>query len=338
MESIQKDICSRFIDFFGEDFVDVQEPANTSTIKIIIYFPKLTVTNEGNDSIDIKDTYVRFSIYDDGSISTHINVARAYYTYKQYASHYVHSHCPRFNTPGQWSAFCLGTGPITFTMFNICRNITNGNVDLDLYTLFASELKLLLGVESLDGGPYITLSSVHNYTEYPEELQIQYNIKMRDSLMDGFIDYLCRIQPFEFNFNGYYYGFAYSTSDLMILMANEFIKYCNTFSEDKRPNMDTLFSLGVLCKGFKRSGRIYKYTNGTLSVNNIPKATAITFKGKVVPLIVEPDKSNKKSYIVLLNPSKFAYVTTTILERLNYAATSGNHPESPSITILNCGQ
>ena len=189
-------------------------------------------------------------------------------------------------------------------------------------------------MESLDGGPYITLNSVRQFTEYLEEINIPYNIKKRNPLMDEFIDYLCKRQPFEFNFNGYYYGFAYNTPDLMILMANEFIEYYNTLDDDKKLHKDSLFSTGVLCKGFKRSGRIYRYTNSTVLLNNLPKTTSITFKGKAVPLIVEPEKTSKESYITLLGSEQFAYVTTTILERLNYAATSRNYPKSPDITIF----
>lgn len=331
--TLQKEIISIFINFFGEEFVDVQE--DTYKLNVIIYFPKLTVTNEYNKSIDIKDTFVKFNLYSDGSIPGDIYIRRTYFTCKQWLCKYVHSHCPRFSSLTSWEKFCLGSGPIRDTIVKIADNIISQNIDFDLYTLFATELKLLLQVESLSGGPYINLESVNNYQNAQCMVTNTYYIKVKNELLDGFIKYLCKEQSLEFTFNGYYYDFAYNDDDLRIILANKFIRYYNTLQNKPCTTEDLYTESGVLLKCTKIDGRLYKNNKVIEEIPNTPINTDLIFKGKVVPLIIEkPNNKDNNTGITILNSKAYSYVKTTILEKLNYGTASENYARTPMLTIL----
>lgn len=332
--TLQKEIISRFINFFGEEFVDVQE--DTYRLNVIIYFPELTVTNEYNKSIDIKDTFVKFNLFEDGSITRNIYIRRTYFTCKQWLCKYVHSHCPRFSSLTGWGEFCLGSGPIRGTITKIADNIMSQNIDFDLYTLFATELKLLLQVESLSGGPYINLESVNNYQNAQCIVPNIYYIKVKNELLDDFIKYLCKERSLEFTFNGYYYDFAYNDDDLRIILANKFIRYYNTLQDKPCTTEDLYTASGVLLKCTKRDGRLYINNNAIVEIPNEPVNTDLIFKGKVVPLIIEkPDNKDNNTGITILNSKAYSYVKTTILEKLNYGTASENYDRTPMLTILN---
>lgn len=336
MEEVQKEIVSRFIDFFGEEYVDINEDEDNERLSILIYFPKLTITNEYNDNIEIKDTYVKIHVYKDGDLGKNIYLKRAYYTYNQYQSHYIHSHCPRTSNPKYWGTFCLGTGPIKSTIDKIVRNVYNNKIDYDLYTLFATELKLILEVESINGGPYITLNSVKQYSPNVVMIDPKYTIKKKNDLLDSFIKYLCEKKSLDFNFNGYYYGFAYSNEDLLIILANEFIQFYNSL-ENKPCTVNDLYTCpAILIKCIKKEGKLYYYKNNNESTqDSLPKDIDLVFKGKLVPLVVEPSKNKVDYSIIALSAEAYSYVKTTILEKLNYAAAAISYTTTPTLTILN---
>lgn len=331
--TLQKEIISRFTNFFGEEFVDIQE--DTYKLGVIIYFPELTVTNEHNSSIDIKDTFVKFNLYDNGSINRTIHIRRTYFTCKQWLCKYVHSHCPRFSSLTSWGEFCLGSGPIRDTITKIANNIILQNIDFDLYTLFATELKLLLQVESLIGGPYINLESVNTYQNAQCMIVPAYYVKVKNELLDGFIEYLCKEQSLEFTFNGYYYDFAYNDNDLMIILANKFIRYYNTLQDKPCTTEDLYTASGVLLKCTKKDGCLYTNNNAIGEIPNEPVNTDLIFKGKVIPLIIEKPDNKDNTGITILNSKAYSYVKTTILEKLNYGTASENYARTPMLTILN---
>nr|DAI58641.1 MAG TPA: hypothetical protein [Crassvirales sp.] len=333
MENIQKEIISKFIDFFGEEFVDAQE--DIDKINVIIYFPKLTVTNEYNNSIDIKDTFVKFYLYKDGSINSSLFIKRTYFTYRQYLCRYIHSHCPRFAAASRWESFCLGTGPIKNTIRKIADNAALENIDLDLYSLFAAELKLILQVESLNGGPYTTLNSVNNYQNTEYEITPIYGIKVRNPLLDDFIKYLCKEQSLEFTFNGCYYDFAYNDNDLMIILANKFIRYYSALRNKPYTTAALYTTMGILSTCTKRDGCLFLIADTVEISSDENRNTHLTFKGKEVPLIIEQPDHDDTTYITILSIPSYSYVKTTILEKLNYETAIRNYERAPMLTILN---
>ena len=61
-QSLRQRVYDIFKDFFGEENVDLQDNY------IIIHFPKVTVTNEHDRSIDITHLWVRVPVDTNGTI------------------------------------------------------------------------------------------------------------------------------------------------------------------------------------------------------------------------------------------------------------------------------
>ena len=110
---------------------DLNSTLNTTKFKRIyteispflffVHFPDVTITNEHNDSINIKDLYVRIPIYWNGTLNYRFEMIVTTYTRVLFNAGYCHSHLhhlygnkPIFDTP------CLGTGPLVET----CRVLT----------------------------------------------------------------------------------------------------------------------------------------------------------------------------------------------------------------------
>ena len=93
MEDKINDVYEVFKDYYGEDRVDLQREG-TSAI-ILVYFPRVTVTNENNNSVDVTDLYIKTVVQSDGTIFGNFGMTRGSYTLSQVKSGYIHSHARR---------------------------------------------------------------------------------------------------------------------------------------------------------------------------------------------------------------------------------------------------
>ena len=137
-----------FKDFFGENLVDLQgfpnlDPESPALGEsgysgyIIVRFPDVTVTNEHDRSVDIKEVYVKLRIDHTGSLIGKFGLSRAHFPMSHLKSNYAHSHIP--GIPSLGTPFldpCLGSGPINNTI-----NSLNVDFDEDLWSLFCLELQ-----------------------------------------------------------------------------------------------------------------------------------------------------------------------------------------------------
>ena len=57
MESIINDVYEVFKEYYGEDRVDLQ-----NNERILVHFPRVTVTNENDQSVEVTDLYIRTKI------------------------------------------------------------------------------------------------------------------------------------------------------------------------------------------------------------------------------------------------------------------------------------
>ena len=156
-----------FKDFFGENLVDLQgfpdlipeSPAlgeSGYSGYIIVRFPHVTVTNEHERSVDIREVYVKLKIDHTGSLIGKFQLSRAHFPMSHIRSNYAHSHIP--GIPSLDSPFldpCLGSGPINNTI-----NSLNVDFDEDLWNLFCLELQKYVGTESVSGVPYRYLEHI----------------------------------------------------------------------------------------------------------------------------------------------------------------------------------
>lgn len=149
----------------------VSEQFNSSTqfipeLHVVIHFPKLTLTNRDNKYHTIKDLFVKFSI----NIYHKIDIlqgTRTTFHPIEYQKRYRHSHLPA-NHGLEFSSFCLGSdAPISFTKILLEEELTKSNTTwTDTFLFFLNQIKAYVVYESLEGGPYIKISSLtsSNYT------------------------------------------------------------------------------------------------------------------------------------------------------------------------------
>lgn len=125
---------------------------------IIIRIPKETVTNELGLSTVIYDLFVKISFTRSGRMVWGISYKKSTFTEAQLFSKYIHSHCPRlcYDNTEAWNGVCTGSGPINNSM----HLLGDENTPLQVYYGFISELRQIIRVESIEGGPYIRMESI----------------------------------------------------------------------------------------------------------------------------------------------------------------------------------
>lgn len=300
-------------DFYGEEHVDMQEGLIANTT--LIYFPKVCISNEKNESLIISELYVKLSIYTDGTLSQPPALGRAEYTKAELAENYMHSHV-RFISTKEDDMFvepCLGRGPIRDT---ICT-LTHSS-DSDIWMLFCAELQKFVETESIGGVPYHYLREVANIR--PRKLSYTYmSISYTTVLeIEPFIPYLVRHikLPIVYRDNCFQLGMPFR--DYVLMLSNIFIQWSNSRNDSNRGNIDTnmlLYNVMYMNKG------LYIERNENISVeDNIRGKRLCIFKGR--PVLVKivgshPTDANVK-YVTIVSPNIASYILNKILTMINY--------------------
>lgn len=131
---------------------------------VYILFPEINVSNNVGQSHDIKNIVVKlhFNIFKNSyKLAGTIEGTRLTYGNIEENCNYAHSHLPRSsNITKSFSAFCLGATEIA--AMNMDLSIEKKYSD-DKYILFLHMIENYLKHESLEGVPYIKLSSISPY-------------------------------------------------------------------------------------------------------------------------------------------------------------------------------
>lgn len=303
-------------------------------LQITIYYPEVTITNEYNESIDIYDTYVRFSINCYGNFIDYggITMNRTTYTENQWNSNYIHSHArPLYRSNiSEFMSCCLGTGPIRETI----RYLSDYN-DEDHWRLFCIELDNYIRTESVSGGPYIKMNSVDNFTrEFSnifEKNEFVYVNKRGDMLLlipgcsnanlhltylKEFIRYILNSKKLKFKYINNSYTIGMSYTEFMLTISDLFIDWVNRnngtlFNTD----LSSLLSSEVLHKRIIHNNTIYPKIS-TTNYNNSEGSPVLDFKGETKYLkIIKSDDSRD---LLILDGRIAMQILTCILNVLNY--------------------
>lgn len=315
-------------DTYIRKFVEV----NSVSVYIIVYFPKITVTNEYNESIDIEEVYIRVPINCSGRLISSFEIIRTKYPYDQYTSGYMHSHAFSgiSKTSRDWRSMCLGSGPLVTTTHTLMNSY-----DLDIWRLFCIELDEYLKVESVAGVPYIRMNRVGNsnnlYTYNITNIgyyDIQYRIHNCSYLFKDFLKFfiqkICSNDCY-FSFRDKDIHLAISNEQFAIVISKYFIEYCNY--KNKETEIDTDFIISNFMIKVQRdvSGTL-KYFIQSNSSNYTNESSfdtkALTFKGqnKYVKIDTKVETSQNKE-IYLLNPNLVSQVLNYLLKVINYGNT-----------------
>ena len=303
-------IYNIFKDYYGEDHVDLQGN------DIIVYWPEVTVTNEVNESVTIKELYAKVQLN-----VCRFELARCWYTQEQANSGYTHSHISRSTTLGQWGSPCLGRGPIVATMEYLRRDPS----DFDRWQLFCWELDKYVRVESLNGVPYIKMREIGTDQRTWQSIEGQgadsvhaETVRELPIMLKPFIEcFLKSNMPLKIAITEGVYTLGMSIKEAMLKITRNFIQW---FNKNKPCTVEQLkdANIIVLVKIKNDSIYVYKKRHGAeTSVTGGP--TAITFKGVNKILFIEPMRQNTlQNTLWCFNVDYTLYIISVILKSLNY--------------------
>lgn len=362
-----------FQDFFGEEFVDLQFENNNgltfdakylipSNIDeesfadtdlteaelneakafgnnwkacIYVWWPNVTITNENNQSIQIKDLYAKIRVSNNGYIPFEyegFELLRSTFSYIQFNEGYVHSHMPRLYfgvhraenvaKVKRWDFPCLGRGPIKKTILDL--HTSNEEA---LWLLFCQELSMYVTVESLTGGPYFRLESVgkgsilSQYENYSLELYTRYSENPENlKIISDFTKYYVDHGNLSFSFKEGSFIAGMSFYDFIIDISNSFIEWYNSLEE--KPIEKETFLARFLTKAAV-SGRKF-YTTGrnfsTVDYSSLEGTELFTFKSNPIKLHIEApiNQNNEIHEVLLLDKGAAMQILNNILSLINY--------------------
>ena len=302
-----------------------------NTAYLYIRFPKVTVTNEDDKSVDIDELYVLVPINGDGTLKRNFSMVRSSYPIIQWLSGYSHSHLPSIsiNRTPHFAYPCLGRGPLDPT-----QDTLRSAFNIDMWGLFAFELEKYVTQESLLGGPYIKLESIGKSSEateiklcYRDELDFSCdNIDFKD-----FLRSYCSHTNLNVSYKEGQYDLGITDVNFVISLSDYFIKwYNNKIAEGVYyTTLINLIDNNVLNKVIIDGNKVYSNaiirnidSIQSLEGAHLTRSTAsdkdFIFKGKPVTLHIDGNFNIKsKNYTLLLNTNICSYMLTKILEVIN---------------------
>lgn len=299
---------------------------NSINVYIIVYFPKITVTNEYNESTDIEEVYIRVPINLNGRMDSSFEIIRTKYPYGQYKSGYMHSHAYSgiLGSSADWRPMCLGSGPLVTTTHTL-----KNSYDIDIWRLFCIELDEYLKVESVAGVPYIRMNrigDVSNYMNYVIGMAIYSNNSITSTpLTKDFLKFLFYKLLVEntdyFSFRDKSICLALSNEQFAIVISKYFIEYYNSINNELDINN---IIINYLVKVKRDINGILKYesnrNNNNVNINS--NNFILCFKGKSVHMKVDMLKDqNESKNIYLLRPNIVNSILKYLINIINYGNT-----------------
>ena len=355
---IQKKVLQVFTEYFSEDLVDsdinsyeeivrkldkvVTEDAYkneglpwlitmcdsvvSSQLNVIVRFPRVTVTNEHNNSIDITELYAKVSIDCNFCEPIVLKMMRTEYSLEQWTSGYSHSHISGLcANRGDWKRPCLGSGPLVDTRDKV--TISNITIDekLEYLGLFCYELDKYVRVESIEGIPYNHLESVglgdSKIVLGNNAVDWYYSRGTTKLILEDFYKHFISEYDFKFSYINGQYIVGESLPRLLMKMSQHFAVWYNKEGYNKYKKSLEYLTEHILVKYKISNEQIY---TGDRCVNqayidaiNAENRKMLVFKGKPVILRIYGN-AESSSELYLLNASIFDLFYTRILTIINY--------------------
>lgn len=298
---------------------------------IYVWWPRVTVTNEYNKSINIQDLYAKIEIQNDGTIPYECNgfrFNRATYTREQFLSNYMHSHIniiPKNNFT-QFQIPCLGRGPIISTIGTL-----KNEYDETTWMLFCQELSMYVTVESISGGPYhrmetignVSLNSMYtgytsNYTGKADFLSLFTNDDLKK-----FIKYYLKHGHLSLRYMNSAFTWSMSYYEYIIDISNSFIDFYNKYYSTTAGNLNNCFSKGMLKQVIVADGKFYNEGDyNSFDINNFSEyqnKLVLTFKGKEIRTTIINNKQGSEATLTTVISNNVAmFILQKILRTINF--------------------
>lgn len=289
--------------------------------RIIVHWPELTVTNEFDKSIKIWDLYAAVDLNYKSTLACSFNLNRTTYNKAQFATHYRHSHLPRFyNSPVSWDDPCLGYGPIEGTQKTL-KDFPFSEEMLITWMLFCNELDNYVRVESLKGGPYVRLEEVlSSKPTQKEETSLEYpEYPLPQTFSREFIKYYLNRNTFRFSFVESQYTLGMSYYEYMLDISNAFIDYYN---EDPQKVQEQLnLSKRAIATVFLRDASLQQgivyCSSQQMALDSTTTNPDFSFKGQPVALKIIDDEEEQRMPLILRRDIALSLLQI-ILKTLNY--------------------
>lgn len=322
---------SILIDYFGDANVDFKE-----NNEILIYFPKVTVTNENDKSIEITKLFVKVVVDEDCSLVGTFTMNRSEFTADQFRSDYLHSHIygipARNGDASYFSTPCLGTGPIRQT----CTTLNN-EFSEEFWNLFCRELSLYVTRESLTGVPYRHLEQVgiKNGKWIKMDLEPSFHSTpfLEDSVITQFIRDILKDMPFRFNYVNGSYGVAMSPFEWHIAISNKFIEWYNSRNKEFRERVNYRdYMTEVKIEGSTIYYQINSSSRNDLYLSEFIGKRVCTFKGEEVSLSITGINQHfeDENITLVLNLGICQHILAYILKIVNFGYGNSNKPYNSS--------
>lgn len=301
-------------DYFTEDHVDFLYDESAELGTFLIWFPRVTVTNETDDKTDVYDLFVRFSVHSNGKLVNVFQMGKTTYTKNQLLSRYLHSHCSGYPEHGvnMFYSCCLGTGPLVRTISTLMSNY-----DEAIWRLFCGELDLYTQTESRQGVPYRYISSIGGRTYIDTNFVWATSVPSQfvSLFREGFNRVISeKLIPFTFNHG--LYKIAMHPVDLTIAVSD-----CLLSIYDANPaSFSNCLRVGI-AEAVLRDGKLYSINgsyNESLLHDNFDD-TYIVFKGehKMFRIIDNQDDSDNVSSVRIISQAIIKYFLSAILFEIN---------------------
>lgn len=329
-----KEVIEIFENFFGKDLVDNDYPVNDSpsdfTFYITVRFPTVTITNENEESVTIKELYVKVAVSKDGFFGNHnFKMLRTNYPLMHWISGYAHSHLPGINT--LFVNPCLGRGPIVNTI-----DALRDKNDYLTWEAFCDELNTYVKVESLEGVPYRRMSNIGSFVgETPNDSESQvcfarshniYNNTFK-SILREFLTFYILNHNINISYVQDSYKLAGSIKDFWLKISKEFIDWYNRkrllYPEEFKFPVENLISSKILGYYTIVNGHIVAGNQQTRIADMINRANELngkellTFKGNPVRLEITDFEIQENNGIVLLSSGIVGWLIWNISKIFN---------------------
>ena len=307
---------------------------------ITIHFPKETVTNEANQSIDIHDVFVKV-VFNRTIILNSYYLYRTTYTRDQYLAGYVHSHVRTLykDSPYDLLIPCLGSGPFKNSIEALARRTDNTEESLLKVVSFCYELERFIQTESLEGGPYITISRVSQVSNNNKIVLTKYYfdpaLNGHENILSQFTKHLLETKFFNFNYSNKIYDVQGDFSELLFQASNKFIRWFN-INIDKLVELgytkEKILSTGLLIEAFRIDGELYYKTDieDFIKIEVAIESDIPVFKGKKYPLKIIQEDYSKENSILILRPSILRKILQKLIEIINFNYEDNKYNDNPS--------
>lgn len=359
-------------DYFGEEYVSIPvleedsdeyfpkiiRNCNYTTVEeilkgfirvfdVIIHYPKVTVTNEYNNSADITDVYIKLKINILGQLETTFTLLRTSYTSDQLNVGYCHSHIPRINPNNifTWHTPCLGSGPIKNTIASLIKEY-----DEELWKLFCVELNSYIHTESISGGPYIRLATIgdRQYSLIPISFDFNntgiYGRMFSNNILIKFVKYYIENNTIKFNYANSHYGLGYPNKDKTIILSYEFMKFFTKYNElfvceEQRLTIEKCIELQLLYKIYMNEDSILctkaNIERPAESYQSLDNLAVLKFKNQWVKSNITIDAKSEAGFTgYLLSIANISKIEMLISILIDYGYNKDRHNQTGKILAL----